>query len=117
MATAIISNIAFYRKYRDTKTAFERGGRKAVSLKKKTDKLEQQMSVFEDQIGENAKKFEELGVARTRVSEFGNMISMKNQSLLEYQEKISKLESNYRTEKKITENLRAEISSKTTKIH
>lgn len=117
LATAIISNIASYRKYRDTKTAFERGDKKAVSLKKKTDKLEQQISVFEDQIRENAKKFEELGVARTRVSELGSMISMKNQSLLEYQEKISKLESNYRTEKKITENLRAEISSKTTKIH
>ncbi len=117
LATAIISNIASYRRYRDTKTAFERSEKKAVYLKEKIDKLEQQISVFEDQIRENAKKLEELGVAKTRVSELGSMISMKNQSLLEYQEKISELESNYRAEKKITENLRAEISSKTTKIH
>ena len=94
LATAIISNIASYRKYRDKKTAFERSEKKAVFLKEKTDKLEQQISVFEDQIRENAKKFEELGVAKTRVSELGSMINMKNQSLLEYQEKISKLESN-----------------------
>lgn len=117
LATAIISNIASYRKYRDTKTAFERSEKKAVSLKEKIDKLEQQISLFEDQIRKNAKKLEELGVAKTRVSELGNIIGMKNQSLLEYQEKIDKLESNYRAEKEITENLRAEISSKTTKIH
>ncbi len=117
LATAIISNIASYRKYRDTKTAFEGSEKKTVSLKEKIDKLGQQVSVFKDQIRENAKKLEELGVAKTRLSELGSMINMKNQSLLEYQEKISKLESNYRAEKKITENLRAEISSKTTKIH
>ena len=90
LATAIISNIASYRKYLDTKTAFEKSDKKAVSLKEKIDKLGQQISVFEDQILENTKKLEELGVTKTRVSELGSMISMKNQSLLEYQEKISK---------------------------
>ena len=37
LATAIISNIAPYRKYRDTKTAFEGSDKEAVSLKEKIE--------------------------------------------------------------------------------
>jgi chemotaxis protein MotB len=116
LAAAIVLNIVSYRKYRDIETAFEKSEKKTVSLKEKIEKSDQQISVFEKQKRENAKKLEELGVSKARVSELGSMVSMKNQSLLEHQEKISKLESNFRAEKEITENLRSEISSKTTKI-
>ena len=74
--------------------------------------LREENARLSEQIGESAKRLEELEGATLRVSQLEDEIKVKDEAFSRLDEKVRKLEEGSKEEKKIGESLRRELSSK-----
>jgi len=114
LAAAIISGLILYGKYADTKEAFLNSEKKLAESNKKVTQFNQEISKLHDQIEKNVELLRELKSAKGRISELENTISVKNQGLLSFEEKLHNLGKQFEEEKKTKAALEAELSYRDT---
>jgi chemotaxis protein MotB len=112
LAAAIIFGLVLYGKYADTKDALVISKEKMSELNEKIIQLDQETSALNDQIEKNTERFKELENAKKNIEELENMISVKDQGLSEFEEKIHNVESDFEEVRKANEALFTELSSK-----
>ena len=112
LAAAIIFGLVLYGKYADTKDALLISKGKLSELNEKIIQLDQETSALNDQIEKDTERFKELENAKKNIEELENMISVKDQGLSEFEEKIHNLESDFEEVRKANEALFTELSSR-----
>ena len=110
LAAAVITGLILYGKYADTKEAFLNGEEKLAESNKKVTQFNQEISNLHDQIEKNVGLFGELENAKKNIEELENMISVKDQGLSEFEEKIHDLGKQFEEEKKTKAALETELS-------
>ncbi len=114
LAAAIISGLILYGKYADTKEAFLNSEKKLAESNKKVTQFNQEISKLHDQIETNVELFRELKSAKGHISELENTISVKNQGLLSFEERLHNLGKQFEEEKKTKAALETELSYRDT---
>ncbi|UCF84462.1 MAG: OmpA family protein [Desulfobacteraceae bacterium] len=114
LAAAIISGLILYGKYSDTKDGLLNSEQKLSESTEKVTQLNQEIAALNDKIKENTEHLRELQNAKERAVELENAISMKDQGLSVFKEKLQNLTKQFDEEKKTNEALRTELSSRDT---
>jgi len=112
LAAAIISGLILYGKYADTKDALVISEKKLSGLNEKINQLDQEKTALHDKIEKDVELFGELENAKKNIEELENMITVKDQGLSEFEEKIHNLESDFEEVRKANEALFTELSSR-----
>ncbi|MCG2775501.1 MAG: OmpA family protein [Desulfobacterales bacterium] len=112
LAAAIISGLILYGKYADTKDALVISEKKLSGLNEKINQLDQEKTALHDKIEKDVELFGELENTKKKIEELENMITVKDQGLSEFEEKIHNLESDFEEVRKANEALFTELSSR-----
>jgi chemotaxis protein MotB len=112
LAAAIISGLILYGKYADTKDALVISEKKLSDLNEKINQLDQEKTALHDKIEKDVELYGELENTKKNIEELENMITVKDQGLSEFEEKIHNLESDFEEVRKANEALFTELSSR-----
>ena len=116
LAAAIITGLIIYGKYADTKDALILSEKKLADFDEKINQLNQETNVLNDQIEKYVERFRELETVKSRAVELENAITVKDQGLSVFEEKLNHLQNQFEKEKTTNEALRDELSSKDTMV-
>ena len=105
LAAAIISGLIIYGKYADTKDALILSEKKLADFDEKINQLNQETDVLNDQIEKYAERFRELETVKSRAVELENAITVKDQGLSVFEEKLNHLQNQFEKEKTTNEAL------------
>jgi chemotaxis protein MotB len=100
LAAAIISGLILYQRHLDTKASLLISKKSLSELNEKVAQLNQETSALHNQIRTNAKQLMELKSAEESIAKLENTITMKDQGLSQFKEKIHTLERDLEEERR-----------------
>jgi chemotaxis protein MotB len=100
LAAAIISGLILYQRHLDTKASLIISKKSLSELNEKVAQLNQETSALHNQIRTNAKQLMELKSAEESIAKLENTITMKDQGLSQFKEKIHTLERDLEEERR-----------------